>query len=151
MQGFHAYLVSHNQTTYENFRFSYGKGENPYDRGCLRNWVEVFFTPRLPRKVDFRAYVEDVEAGGPVVDRDGLPTLPHLQPVPGCCSPGETRPAHAPPPSSSPLPPPPPQRPHLQQQMAVREASQRTRRAVPPPPPPPPAHATWAVGDGSGI
>lgn len=31
-QGFHTYLVSTNQTTYENFRYSYARGENPYDR-----------------------------------------------------------------------------------------------------------------------
>ncbi len=53
-QGFHAYLVSTNQTTYENFRYSYGKGENPFDRGCLANWLEVWCSPRLPRKVHFR-------------------------------------------------------------------------------------------------
>lgn len=53
-QGFHGYLVSTNQTTYENFRYSYGRGENPYDVGCLCNCIDVWCTPRVPRKVDFR-------------------------------------------------------------------------------------------------
>jgi palmitoyltransferase ZDHHC9/14/18 len=85
-QGFHAYLVSTNQTTYENFRYSYGRGENPYDRGVLRNCLDVWCAPRLPRKVDFRAFADDADAAPPPVDRDGraLPgALPHQ---PGCCA-----------------------------------------------------------------
>jgi hypothetical protein len=84
LSGFHAYLVSTNQTTYENFRYTYAKGESPYDRGCLANWAEAFLAPRLPRKVDFRAFVDDVEAAPALVDRLGQPFAPQLQPVPGC-------------------------------------------------------------------
>ena len=82
-QGFHAYLVSTNQTTYENFRYSYGRGDNPYDRGVLRNCLEVWCAPRLPRKVDFRAYADEVEAA---VDREGR-ALPGKLPPQGeqCC------------------------------------------------------------------
>jgi palmitoyltransferase ZDHHC9/14/18 len=92
LSGFHSYLVSTNQTTYENFRYSYGKGENPYDRGCLANCAEVWCTPRLPRKVDFRARVADVEAGPPPVDRDGRAT-PGALPPQGCCGGGGAAPA----------------------------------------------------------
>jgi palmitoyltransferase ZDHHC9/14/18 len=84
LSGFHSYLVSTNQTTYENFRYTYKSGESPYDRGCLRNWAEALCAPRLPRKVDFRAYQEDVEASPPVVDRMGRPTDQAMLPQPGC-------------------------------------------------------------------
>ena len=71
LSGFHAYLVATNQTTYENFRYAYGRGENPFDRGCVENCCEAFCAPRLPRKVDFRALVADVEMQPPAVDRMG--------------------------------------------------------------------------------
>ena len=75
--------MSTNQTTYENFRYSYGRGDNPYDRGVLRNCLEVWCAPRLPRKVDFRAYADEMEAA---VDRDGR-ALPGKLPRQGeqCC------------------------------------------------------------------
>ena len=84
LSAFHSYLVSTNQTTYENFRYAYKAGESPYDRGCLRNWAEALCAPRLPRKVDFRAYQEDVESSPAVVDRTGRPTAQELLPQPGC-------------------------------------------------------------------
>ena len=75
--------MSTNQTTYENFRYSYGRGDNPYDHGVLRNCLEVWCAPRLPRKVDFRAYADEAEAA---VDRDGR-ALPGKLPPQGeqCC------------------------------------------------------------------
>ena len=76
--------MSTNQTTYENFRYAYGKGENPYDRGMWRNCLEAWCAPRLPRKVDFRAYAADVERGAPPVDRDGR-AVPGALPPQGCC------------------------------------------------------------------
>jgi palmitoyltransferase ZDHHC9/14/18 len=84
LSGFHSYLVATNQTTYENFRYSYGRGENPYDRGVLRNCWEAWCAPRLPRKVDFRAFVDDVERAPPPVDRDGA-AVPGALPPQGCC------------------------------------------------------------------
>lgn len=51
---FHFYLTSINCTTYEHFRHKHtGRSalKNPYNRGFLRNWGQVFFqrTPaRLP-------------------------------------------------------------------------------------------------------
>jgi len=108
LSGFHCYLVSTNQTTYENFRYTYKAGESPYDRGCLSNWLEALCAPRLPRKVDFRvrrrfaasddalltrsraqAFIEDVEAASAVVDRTGRPLSRELQPAAGCCGAGE--------------------------------------------------------------
>lgn len=38
---FHIYLVSTNQTTYENFRYGYDRAQNPYDEGCSRNCWQV--------------------------------------------------------------------------------------------------------------
>jgi palmitoyltransferase ZDHHC9/14/18 len=84
LSGFHAYLVATNQTTYENFRYSYGRGDNPYDRGVLRNCLDAWCAPRLARKVDFRAAVEDVERAPPPVDRDGR-AIPGALPEQGCC------------------------------------------------------------------
>lgn len=92
LAGFHAYLVATNQTTYENFRYGYDSSNNPYSRGsCWLNCLEVWLTPRLPRKVDFRAFSDeagaDAEAGG-VVDRLGRPTQGEMQPepVPEACA-----------------------------------------------------------------
>lgn len=39
---FHMYLVSTNQTTYENFRYGYDRTANPYDEGCMRNCWQVW-------------------------------------------------------------------------------------------------------------
>lgn len=58
---FHIYLVSTNQTTYENFRYSYSRLQNPYNEGCVQNCWSVWCTP-IPRpKVKFRSYVERVD------------------------------------------------------------------------------------------
>ena len=61
LSAFHSYLICTNQTTYEKFRYSYSESDtNPYDRGCLGNWAEVFCTRVPPSKCDFRAIVEEV-------------------------------------------------------------------------------------------
>ncbi|CAN1828801.1 Probable protein S-acyltransferase 9 [Linum perenne] len=56
---FHLYLISRNQTTYENFRYGAVNRVNVYDRGCLRNFLEVFCTRTKPSRSDFRAYVQE--------------------------------------------------------------------------------------------
>ncbi|CAN0878636.1 Protein S-acyltransferase 8 [Linum grandiflorum] len=56
---FHLYLISRNQTTYENFRYGAVNRVNVYDRGCLRNFLEVFCTKTKPSRNDFRAYVQE--------------------------------------------------------------------------------------------
>ncbi|CAN1169506.1 Protein S-acyltransferase 8, partial [Linum perenne] len=56
---FHLYLISRNQTTYENFRYGAVNRVNVYNRGCLRNFLEVFCTRTKPSRNDFRAYVQE--------------------------------------------------------------------------------------------
>ncbi|KAL9237886.1 hypothetical protein vseg_012383 [Gypsophila vaccaria] len=51
LTAFHFYLISTNQTTYENFRYRYDKKENPYNRGMLWNFAEVFFS-RIPSSLN---------------------------------------------------------------------------------------------------
>ncbi|GBG62954.1 hypothetical protein CBR_g34654 [Chara braunii] len=54
---FHSYLISTNQTTYENFRHRFESQGNPFTQGCLANFKEVFCTPIDPSKNKFRAFV----------------------------------------------------------------------------------------------
>ncbi|XP_051220490.1 probable protein S-acyltransferase 4 [Lolium perenne] len=74
---FHTYLMSTNQTTYENFRYRYDKKENPYNRGALANVAEVFFTRMPPSLNRFRSWVSDDEdayggaGGGPLSPMSG--------------------------------------------------------------------------------
>ncbi|OMO88012.1 putative S-acyltransferase [Corchorus capsularis] len=51
---FHLYLISTNQSTYENFRYRYDRRENPYNRGVIKNLMEVFCTSIPPSKSNFR-------------------------------------------------------------------------------------------------
>ncbi|ONM03354.1 putative protein S-acyltransferase 7 [Zea mays] len=59
---FHLYLMGTNQTTYENFRYRYDRRDNPYNRGTLNNFLEIFCTAIPPSKNNFRARVT-VEQG----------------------------------------------------------------------------------------
>ncbi|KAL5220588.1 hypothetical protein ABZP36_025301 [Zizania latifolia] len=54
---FHLYLMSTNQTTYENFRYRYDQRANPYNRGVMENIKEIFFTAIPPSRNNFRATV----------------------------------------------------------------------------------------------
>ncbi|CAO2207902.1 unnamed protein product [Urochloa humidicola] len=80
---FHVYLMSTNQTTYENFRYRYDKKENPYDRGVAANIAEVFCAGMPPSMNNFRAWVEvpppppesafdDGGGGGPLSSRSKI-------------------------------------------------------------------------------
>uniref|UniRef100_A0A0E0BEY3 S-acyltransferase n=1 Tax=Oryza glumipatula TaxID=40148 RepID=A0A0E0BEY3_9ORYZ len=62
---FHLYLISTNQTTYENFRYHYNKKDNPYRKSVAANFVEVFFTKIPPPQNNFRSWVGEgaLEAG----------------------------------------------------------------------------------------
>nr|BAJ89484.1 predicted protein [Hordeum vulgare subsp. vulgare] len=61
----HLYLISTNQTTYENFRYNYDKKDNPYRKSITKNFAEVFFTKIPPPLNDFRSHVGEgaLEAG----------------------------------------------------------------------------------------
>ncbi|MED6205575.1 hypothetical protein PIB30_018932 [Stylosanthes scabra] len=55
---FHTYLISTNQSTYENFKYRYDQQlVNPHDRGIFENFKEVFCTSIPPSKHNFRAKV----------------------------------------------------------------------------------------------
>ncbi|XP_009592264.1 putative protein S-acyltransferase 1 [Nicotiana tabacum] len=56
---FHFYLISTNQTTYENFRYRYDKKENPYNRGMIENIKEVFLSRIPPSLNNFRVIVKE--------------------------------------------------------------------------------------------
>ncbi|XP_058091017.1 protein S-acyltransferase 8 [Magnolia sinica] len=68
LTGFHLYLIGTNQTTYENFRYRADNRVNVYNRGCLRNFLEVFCSRTKPSRNKFRAYVQE-EASRPPMSR----------------------------------------------------------------------------------
>ncbi|XP_015893980.2 probable protein S-acyltransferase 7 [Ziziphus jujuba] len=57
LTAFHLYLIGTNQTTYENFRYRYDGRANPYNKGVLQNFKEIFCTSIPPSKNNFRAMV----------------------------------------------------------------------------------------------
>lgn len=54
---FHLYLISKNQSTYENFRYRYDGLANPFDKGVIGNFMEVFLSSIPASKNNFRAKV----------------------------------------------------------------------------------------------
>lgn len=76
LSGFHTFLTSTNQTTYEHFRHRYnnaGQG-NPYNRGVFRNWLEVCCLP-IPRRRPEPMLKPDLEMGY-VNQVEAAPALP---------------------------------------------------------------------------
>ncbi|KAL6511931.1 Protein S-acyltransferase 8 [Orobanche gracilis] len=59
LTGFHLYLISTNQTTYENFRYRSDNRINVYHRGWFNNFLEVFCTKVKSSKNEFRAFIQD--------------------------------------------------------------------------------------------
>eukprot|EP00257_Ricinus_communis_P018763 XP_015577566.1 probable protein S-acyltransferase 4 isoform X2 [Ricinus communis] len=59
-------------TTYENFRYRYDKKENPYNKGMIRNVIEIFFTKIPPSMNKFRSFIEEDE------NMVATPVLPSL-------------------------------------------------------------------------
>lgn len=57
LTAFHLYLISTNQTTYENFRYRYDRRANPYNKGVVQNFSEIFCSSIPPSKNNFRAKV----------------------------------------------------------------------------------------------
>eukprot|EP00246_Nothoceros_aenigmaticus_P016353 TRINITY_DN7365_c0_g1_i1.p1 TRINITY_DN7365_c0_g1~~TRINITY_DN7365_c0_g1_i1.p1 ORF type:complete len:451 (+),score=45.37 TRINITY_DN7365_c0_g1_i1:313-1665(+) len=64
---FHLYLISTNQTTYENFRYRYDSKVNPYNRGVWQNFREIFFNNIEKSKNNFRAKVELEPTSGQIL------------------------------------------------------------------------------------
>uniref|UniRef100_A0A0C9S993 S-acyltransferase n=1 Tax=Wollemia nobilis TaxID=56998 RepID=A0A0C9S993_9CONI len=56
---FHLYLISTNQTTYENFRYRCDNKANPYDEGIIKNFSTIFCMKIKPSRNHFRAKVEE--------------------------------------------------------------------------------------------
>lgn len=54
---FHSYLISTNQSTYENFRYRYDGRDNPFNRGTIENFMEIFCTKIPPSRNNFREKV----------------------------------------------------------------------------------------------
>lgn len=54
---FHTYLISTNQSTYENFRYRYDRQVNPYNKGVIENFKEVFCSSIPLSKNNFRSKV----------------------------------------------------------------------------------------------
>ncbi|KAI3841827.1 hypothetical protein MKX03_032164 [Papaver bracteatum] len=54
---FHLYLISTNQTTYENFRYRYDRRVNPYNKGVANNFKDTFCNSIPPSKNKFRDLV----------------------------------------------------------------------------------------------
>lgn len=59
LTGFHLYLISTNQTTYENFRYRTDSRLNVYNRGCYNNFAEVFCSKIKLSRNEFRAFVQE--------------------------------------------------------------------------------------------
>ncbi|KAF2322929.1 hypothetical protein GH714_032132 [Hevea brasiliensis] len=57
LTAFHLYLISTNQTTYENFRYRYNWRANPYNKGVVENFREIFCSSIPLSKNDFRVKV----------------------------------------------------------------------------------------------
>ncbi|XP_044469083.1 protein S-acyltransferase 8-like isoform X2 [Mangifera indica] len=57
---FHLFLICTNQTTYENFRYRGEDHIRVYDKGCLKNFHQVFCTNVKPG-IKFHAYAQENE------------------------------------------------------------------------------------------
>ncbi|GMN63721.1 hypothetical protein TIFTF001_032806 [Ficus carica] len=70
---FHFYLICTNQTTYENFRYRYDKKKNPYSKGMLGNYKEVFCSKIPPSMINFLAWTskdDDIVSGSTTSESD---------------------------------------------------------------------------------
>ncbi|PAN36471.1 hypothetical protein PAHAL_6G286300 [Panicum hallii] len=62
LTSFHLYLISTNQTTYENFRYRYDRKTNPYNLGATQNFIDILFSRIPSSKNNFRAKVKEDSA-----------------------------------------------------------------------------------------
>ncbi|XP_059669947.1 probable protein S-acyltransferase 7 [Cornus florida] len=74
---FHLYLISTNQTTYENFRYGYDRRANPFNKGVVQNLMEIFCSSIPPSKNNFSAKVPR-EPGFPVRSTGGGFVSPNM-------------------------------------------------------------------------
>jgi len=58
LAGYHYYLSAIDQTTNERIKDTFVGKENPYDKGCGRNWLYFWCSPRYPRYVRWEQQVE---------------------------------------------------------------------------------------------
>ncbi|CAN4075692.1 unnamed protein product [Withania somnifera] len=65
LTGFHLYLIGTNQTTYENFRYRGDNRISVYNRGCIRNFLQLFCSRVEPSKINFRGYVQEESSKPP--------------------------------------------------------------------------------------
>jgi len=57
--GFHCVLVCVNQTTNEKLKGLYKRKDNPYDKGCCKNFLSLACAPFFPSYNNFRELVDD--------------------------------------------------------------------------------------------
>jgi len=69
---FHAILISRNLTTYEHSKQTYrdkdGVLRNPFDRGLLANWAEVFVPDAANRLIYFTPYPRSAPVKGSLTE-----------------------------------------------------------------------------------
>ncbi|KAF7834064.1 putative protein S-acyltransferase 5 [Senna tora] len=76
LTAFHTYLISTNQSTYENFRYRYDREQvNPYNKGILKNFKEIFCTSIPPSKNKFRSKVKVPNEPSPPSRRVGVGSI----------------------------------------------------------------------------
>jgi palmitoyltransferase ZDHHC9/14/18 len=63
------------QSTYENFRYRYDRQVNPYNKGIVENFKEVFFSSIPPSKNNFRTKVPIPKESTESSRRRGVDTL----------------------------------------------------------------------------
>ena len=68
------------QSTYENFRYRYDRHENPFNKGIIRNFMQVFCTTVASSKNSFRAKVSKEPVIPPRIV-NGAMSSPSLQKV----------------------------------------------------------------------
>ncbi|KAJ5080548.1 s-acyltransferase [Anaeramoeba ignava] len=53
---FHCYLVSKNLTTREYYRNIYKDIQNPFSKGCCKNWIHLLFSKIPPSKIHLKSF-----------------------------------------------------------------------------------------------
>ncbi|KAE9587377.1 putative protein S-acyltransferase [Lupinus albus] len=72
---FHTYLISENQSTYENYKNHYDRQVNPYNKGIVYNFKEIFCSIIPPSKNNFRSKVTIPKDPSDSSERKGVESL----------------------------------------------------------------------------